>query len=188
MILEDEIRREHSKRQVVRIMNWVGRDPDRFAELMVLFLKGEYRVTQRSAWAVMHCATRHPELVSPWLGPMIQKMQEPGIHVAVQRNVIRILQDIEIPKKFIGRVTDLCFCYLNDHQSPIAVKAFSITVLGNIAEHEPDLKRELKAILEQMLPYASAGIKVRVRNTLQLLLKETSSSARARSLRSRNKP
>ena len=188
MDLESEIRREHSKRQVVRIMNWVGRNPDRFAQLMQLFLKGEYRVIQRSAWAVMHCATRHPELIGPWLGPMIQKMQEPGIHVAVQRNVIRILQDIEIPRKFVGKVTDLCFRYLNDHQSPKAVKAFSITVLGNIAEREPDLKRELKAILEQMYPYAGAAIKVRVRNTLQLRSKESSASARPRSLRSRNKP
>jgi hypothetical protein len=180
MNLEAEILREHSKRQVVRIMTWVGRDPDRFAQLMQLFLKGEYRVTQRSAWAVMHCATRHPELIGPWLGPMIGKMQEPGLHVAVQRNVLRILQDIDIPKKLVGKVTDLCFRYLTDHRSPIAVKVFSMTILGNIAEREPDLKRELKATIEQMLPYASAGLKVRGRDVLKQLGSENDKHSRRR--------
>ena len=150
-------------------MTWVGRDPERFAELMQLFLNGDYRVTQRSAWAVMHCATRHPELVTPWLGPMIGKMQEPDLHIAVRRNVIRILQDIEIPKKLMGRVADLCFRYLNDVHSPIAVKVFSMTVLANIAQGEPDMARELRAIIELMLPYSGAAMNARARMILKTL-------------------
>ncbi|MBM2840584.1 MAG: hypothetical protein HW412_1112 [Bacteroidetes bacterium] len=52
---ESEILREHSKRQAVRIATWVGRDKKRFRQLIKLFLEGEYRVTQRSAWIVNSC-------------------------------------------------------------------------------------------------------------------------------------
>ncbi len=58
MDLETEIRREHSKRQAVRIASWIGEDGKPFGRLMELFLRGEYRVTQQSAWIVNICAER----------------------------------------------------------------------------------------------------------------------------------
>jgi len=67
MNLEAEILKEHSKRNTVRLAAWVGADKKRFKELMDLFLKGEYRVTQRSAWIVRHCAEKHPHLITPYL-------------------------------------------------------------------------------------------------------------------------
>ncbi len=54
MNLESEILEEHSKRNTIRLAKWIGSDKKRFKELMKIFLKGEYRVTQRSAWILMH--------------------------------------------------------------------------------------------------------------------------------------
>jgi len=36
------------------------------------------------------------------LGKMITRMQETGVHEAVRRNVVRILQDVEIPHRSSG--------------------------------------------------------------------------------------
>ena len=80
MDLEKEILREHSKHQAVRIAKWIGSDKRRFGELMDLFLKGEYRVTQRAAWIVKHCGDEHAGLVYPYLNEMIDRMLEPGVH------------------------------------------------------------------------------------------------------------
>ncbi len=169
MNLEAEILREHSKRQATRIAEWVGSDRKRFKQLMGLFLKGEYRVTQRSAWIVNICAEKHPVLIRPYIGKMIRRMQQPDVHDAVRRNVIRILQFVEIPRALLGTVATVCFNYLASPEQPIAVKVFSMTVLGNIARKEPDLKRELLLVIDQQLQYAGAGFRSRAKRVMTMI-------------------
>ena len=172
MNVESEILREHSKRQCLRIANWIGADKKRFKQLMVLFLKGEYRTTQRAAWIVQHCADMHRELLVPYLSPMIDRMLEPGAHVAVKRNVIRILQDIEIPRRLAGKIATVCFDMLSSAREPIAVKVFSMTVLANIAREEPELKNEIRILVEQQMPTGSAGFRSRGAKILKRLGRE----------------
>jgi hypothetical protein len=92
---------------------------------------------------------------------MLNFLKRPDIHDAVKRNTIRLLQYIDIPKSLYGRVADLCFASLLRKTEPVAIKAFSITVLAKLTEHEPDLKNELKLILEDQLPYSSPAFRVR---------------------------
>lgn len=168
MNLESEILKEHSKRNTLRLTAWVGSSKKRFKQLMELFLNGEYRVTQRSAWIVRHCAEQHPKLIEPYINKMLDRMLEPGVHVAVKRNVIGILQDIDIPKKLWGKVAMLCFDFLESNE-PIAVRVFSMTVLANIAQHEPDLKKELRLIIEQRMPWEGQAFQARAKRTLMQL-------------------
>lgn len=44
------LQEEHSKKQTSRIVRYIGADKTRFAVLIELFFKGEYRITQRAAW------------------------------------------------------------------------------------------------------------------------------------------
>ncbi len=169
MNLEFEIQKEHSKHQSVEIANWVGNDERRFAELMGLFLTGDYRIVQRSSWIVSLCVEQHPALITPWLSKTVNRAAEKNIHNAVKRNVVRLLQFVEIPRVLQGKVTNLCFDFLQDLKTPISIKAFSMTVLANIAKQEPDLKKEIKLVIEQMLPYGSAGIRSRGKKVLKLL-------------------
>jgi hypothetical protein len=169
MNLENEILREHSKRQVVKIAEWIGNDKRRFGQLMNLFLHGDYRTAQRSAWVVSCCGERHPQLVTPWLKAMIDRMQESGVHIAVKRNVFRILECIDIPESLLGTVVSACTRELESVDSAIAVKAYSMTILLNVAQKEPVLKHELQALIEQSLPNAGAGIRARATRVLNTL-------------------
>ncbi len=169
MNLESEILKEHSKRQTVKIAQWIGSDQKRFAQLMQLFLEGEYRIVQRSSWIVSVCAEQYPVLVTPWLSRMIKKMQEKNVHNAVQRNVVRLLQFVDLPRSLQGRAANICFNFLQSPETPIAVKAFSMTVLANIARKEPDLKREVALVIEELLPYGGPGIRSRGKKVLHQL-------------------
>jgi hypothetical protein len=159
MEIEAELLKEHSRRQADRIVAWIGADAKRLKKLMDLFLEGEYLVTQRSAMAVGIFAERHPALVAPYLGRMLALMEEPGVHVAVRRCVVRILRDVHIPAGQLARVANLCFGYIASGDSPVAVKAFAMTVLARIARSKPDLGRELRLVIEQQLPYGSSGFR-----------------------------
>jgi hypothetical protein len=171
MNLETEILKEHSKHQSARIAKWIGRDKRRFRKLMDLFLKGEYRITQRAAWIVKHCADEHTELVLPYFNEMIDRMLEPGVHVAAKRNVIRILQDVDIPRRIAGKVATVCFEMLASAKEPVAVKVFSMTVLANTARQEPELKNEIRILIEQQMPTGSPGFRSRGMRILKKLEK-----------------
>ncbi len=169
MNLEVEILKEHSKRQTTRISRWIGADKRKFKKLVELFLNGEYRVTQRSAWIISVCAEKHPGLIRPHLKSMVARMQEPGTHDAVRRSVLRILKFVDIPRDLKGTIATLCFGYLESATKPIAVKAFSMVVLAKIARVEPDLQRELRLVIGQQLPFGGPAIKSSAGQALKLI-------------------
>jgi len=167
MDIEKEILAVRSKEQMVRLVKWVGKDKSHFQHLMELFLQGDGPLAKKSAWIIGHFAEGHPELILPWLKPMIKRMQEQGVYDAVKCNIIRILQFVDIPRKLQGVVANFCFRLISSIDEPIAVRTFSMTVLANIAQEEPELKKELEIIVRQMLPYATPAFRARVKKVLK---------------------
>ena len=167
MDIRQALMTEHSKQQTMAIVEFIGDDPQRFAELMKLFFAGEYRLTQRAAWPMNYCAERHPKLIRPYLPKLLDCLEREDMHDAVRRNVVRLLQYIEIPKRLTGKVYSHCVDLLDDIEQPIAVRVFAMTVAARIAQSEPDLLNELKLIVSKHLPHATAAFRVRAREILK---------------------
>ncbi len=83
--------------------------------------------------------------------------------------MIRILQDVEIPRRLAGKIATVCFELFVAAKEPIAVKVFSMTVLANIARQEPELKNEIRILIEQQMPTGSAGFRLRGMKIVQQL-------------------
>jgi hypothetical protein len=161
--------REHSKAQRNRIVAFVGTDPDRFGELVKLFLAGPYRVTQRAAWPISYCIEKHPTLIKPYLREMIAKLVEPGLHNAVKRNILRLLQFVELPERLQGIAVANAYRLLEDRTEPIAVHVFAMGIIAHVAKKKPDLRHELKILIEDRFPYGSPAFKSRAKKVLKLL-------------------
>jgi hypothetical protein len=166
MNIREALRVEHSKRQTMAIVRYVGDDANRFRDLMTIFLGDEYRPTQRSSWAVNYCVEHHPELVKPYVAKLIDLLEERDGHDAIRRNIARLLQFVEIQPRFRGRVFEACYDLVDDPKQPVAVRVFAMSVAANIARSEPDLMNELRLMCEKYLPSASAGFKSRARRVL----------------------
>lgn len=169
MDLVKEILKEHSKSQTDKIVRYVGEDPQRFEELVKVFRNGPYRVTQRAAWPLSICVEHWPELARPQLKYLVKELQQPNIHNAVKRNIMRLLQYAELPNRSQGKIADLCFKFLTDKTEAIAVQVFAMTVLERIAVDKPEIGRELRMIIQDHLPFASPGYLSRARKTLKNL-------------------
>lgn len=165
--LREEILKEHSKAQCTAIVNWVGASQQRFDELFKLFLNDEYRVAQRAAWPVSYCVIAHPQFIKKHWAALVKNLQQPNLHNAVKRNSIRLLQDIPIPEKYQGSIMDICFNYLQSPAEAVAVKAFSLTVLNNLAKQYPEIIPEVQLILEDQAQCLTAALKVRAREFLK---------------------
>lgn len=165
--LEKRLLAEHSKAQCERIVQWVGNDQERFDELFGLFLNGEYRVVQRAAWPVSYCVIAQPRLIKKHWKKLVGNLHKPGVHNAVKRNILRLLQDIEIPGAYEGELMDICFAFAGSPSEAIAVKAFALTVLGNLAKKYPDIIPELKVLIEDNMPHATPAFKSRAKKLLE---------------------
>jgi len=169
MNLRETLLKEHSKTNTTRIVNYIGHDPELFEELMNLFLKDDYRVGQRAAWVVSYCGRAHPELITPYIKVMLKNLDNP-VHDSVKRNTMRVFQNFDIPKSLQGLALKQCLRLVEGNES-IAIKVFSITILGNIAKQHPDLKHELKLLIETQIPFASKGFLSRATKVLKSLNK-----------------
>jgi hypothetical protein len=165
--LREQILKEHSKAQCTVIVNWVGANQQRFDELFNLFLTDEYRVVQRAAWPVSYCVIAYPNFITKHWSSLIKNLQKPNLHNAVKRNSIRLLQDINIPKKYQGQIMDICFSYVESPVEAVAVKAFSLTVLGNLAKQYPEIIPEIKLLIEEQLGRQTAAFKSRAKMFLK---------------------
>ena len=173
MDIRATILEKHSKAQTTKIVQYIGNNSSRFKELVDIFLAGPYRVTQRAAWPISVVAEKQPQLLRPHLRKILNFARKAGVHDSVKRNAVRLLQFIEIPKSLYGNVADLCFGFLTDKRETIAVKCFSMSALASIAEQNPDIKSELKLIIEDQLPYASAGFRSRARRVIEQIANPT---------------
>jgi hypothetical protein len=166
MNLHEEILKEHSKSQCNKIVQWVGDSKKRFEELFYLFLTGEYRVNQRAAWPVSYCVIAHPVFIKNNFGKLIKNLSKSNLHNSIKRNSIRLLQHVDIPEKYQGEVMNICFGYVASPTEPVAVKAFSLTVLGNLAKQYPEIMHEIKALIDQELPHQTVAFRSRAEKLL----------------------
>ena len=163
MNLREEILKEHSKSQKDKIVNWVNDSKQRFNELFHLFLNDEYRVAQRAAWPVSYCVEAHPEFIKDNFAKLLKNLKKSNLHNSIKRNSIRLLQHVAIPKKYQGPVMNYCFEYLESPTEAVAIKAFSLTVLGNLAKQYPEIIPEVKLLIEDQLPHQTAAFKSRAK-------------------------
>jgi len=169
MNLRETILAEHSRSNCNKIVKWVGHSQKRFDELFNLFLHSEYRVNQRAAWPLSYCVIAHPVLISKNFSKLVKNLHKPGIHDAVKRNTVRLIQHINIPKKFHGEIMDICFSYISSNEEPVAIKAFSLTILHNLSKQYPEIRQEIKLIIEERWQYETAAFHTRARKFLKTL-------------------
>ncbi len=171
MSIELMLRKEHSKEQTNLIAQYIDNKETLFKELLVFFLGEDELLAQRAAWAMRTCIERNPQWLEQRLGIFINNLKKEKIHVAVQRNTLKMLETVEIPEELMGEIYDVCFKNLENIKSPIAIKVFSMQILCNICMKEPELAEELITIIEEQYPHSSAGYKSRARKVLKALRK-----------------
>lgn len=169
MNIRTALLKEHSKKQCARIVKWVGSDQKKFDELFDLFLNDEYRVVQRAGWPISYCVQANPAFIKKHFSKLLKNLHKKGIHDAVKRNTVRLLQYVDIPEKFCGQVMEICFQYISSPTEAVAVKAFSITVLQNLSKQYPEILNEIKLVVEERWDHETVAFKSRAKKLFKSL-------------------
>ncbi len=165
-LLRDKI---HLKEQALKISTYACSSPKHFKELMQCFLSNEYRLAQRAAWSVSWSGKKNPELINPYIKDLVAQLSRSDVHDAVIRNSVRILQQIQIPKSLHGKLMNACFSFIESNTTPVAIKAFSLTTLFNLSATYPEIKNELKLLIEERWNNETAAFRSRGSNILKRL-------------------
>ena len=160
MDIEEELRKGNEQHIFLNVANHVGNDSSKFQILIDLFLGKDTRFAQIVSNPIAICIKRHPFILNPHLKIIIHQLKTAKIDI-IRRNCVKFLQFSEIPEDYMGKVAELCFGFLADTKEAIAIKVFSMTVLYNISKKFPELQKELIFLIEEQLPYGSAGFKSR---------------------------
>lgn len=150
MNIKNELLREHSKANCIKIASYIGNNAKRFDTLVDLMLNEEYRIAQRASHTLQFCADLHPELVLPYTSKFVVVLKDKPID-AVKRCITRAWEKIFIPADFQGLVTQIAFDFLQNPQESIAVRAYCITILFNFTQSFPELQTELRLVLEDII-------------------------------------
>jgi len=164
-----ELEQGQSKTLTTAIVNEVANSQKKMDELMQCFVDGPIRITQRAAWPMSDIAKKHPTLLFKYYPFLIELLNQPDKPDAINRNILRALQFVIIPEEHEGNLLDVSFKLLNSATEPVAVKAFSMTVIYNLTKKYPDIVPELKASVEALIPDGSAGIKHRGNKILKAI-------------------
>ena len=165
-LLEDQTQ---NKTKALLVAEYACSSPKNFKQLMQCFLANEYRLAQRAAWSVCWAAKKNPAIIQPYIKVLVTQLERKDVHAAVIRNSVRILENIEIPEPLHGEVMNACFNFIETPTTPIAIKAFSLTTLYNLSKYYPEIKQELKLIIEDRLDNETAAFKSRGRKILKYL-------------------
>ena len=169
MNIREEILKEHSKQQALKIAAYACTSKKNFKELMTCFMSDEYRLAQRAAYSVSWATIKDPGMIEPYIKDLVSQMQRTDIHEAIPRNSLRILEQIPIPEKFHGEVMNACFGFVEDPSTPIAIKASALTNLFNLSHQYPEIKQEIKLIIETNWDQETAAFRSRGKKILKAL-------------------
>ena len=171
MNLEQILSGYYTKAITQKVVEEMIAKPEGITELMLLFQGKNQHISNYSGWIISYLGEKKPELLHKYLSIIIQKLENDDNNSAMIRNVFRTLQFVDIPEKHEGYVLTKGFEFLNNNNSPIAVKVFAMTVVFNLSVKYPEIQKELKLSLENQLEHASAGFKSRATKILKKLTK-----------------
>ncbi len=166
MDLYKELLKRQTLVQCNRIIKYVGADEGRFAELVRFFFLGDTWLTQHAAWPISYCIRQSPSLAKPYFKKFIDHLADPKAHPAAKRNIVRLLQFTVVPKRYQGKLMDCCFQFISSPEEAIAVKAFSLTILGNLSVSYPEILPEIKSIIEARWEFETPAFKSRAKKIL----------------------
>lgn len=166
--IEEILLTEMSRFTIERAVHYVGSNNELFGNLVSIMLSGKSPLPQRAAWAISIITDQQPWLLKPYIEQLTGQICN-FEHPALTRCILRYLCVNEIPDNQMGSLLNLCYKYLLDLRTPIAVRVYSMQIIFNISEYEPGLKEELKLTLESLYDTGSSGFQNRAGRLLKQL-------------------
>lgn len=146
------------------VVKLVLRAPRRFAELIECLWSADPIVRMRAADAAEKISAAQPELLKPYKTELLGLLAE-AEQIELRWHLAQMIPRLPLTRGERRRAVDALQLYLEDRSS--IVRTFALQALADLASNNPELRSQVREILEQSLRRGTAAMKARAR----LLLK-----------------
>ena len=126
----------------------------------------------RAAWCFSLAAEIKRDWANEYQGEVVAMLTLKSPPDMILRNLLRVLRSCNIDPRHFDCLTFYCFEWLEDLRQSIAIRAFALHILGQICMGMPEIKPELKAIIEFYFmdenKKVSAGLSAAAKRVYQL--------------------
>ena len=158
-----QLEAEASRANTDFIANWAGTNAERIADLVDITLNADGQTAARALWALEKVAAAHHNILLPHIPALVAALPR-FTFSGMRRIACKILMLTDVPQDFDGPIIDFCFRMLETPDEPIGVKANCMSLIAQRLHLYPELKPELKAIVDDILTTTeSRGLASRAR-------------------------
>jgi hypothetical protein len=160
MNFRQQLLAEPSRANTDFIVHSINGEKEPFEQLFGLIYDDNGHVANRAAWVVEKCAPLYPWLIEPHLEEIIDHLFTTK-HDGSKRLLLKVISFFPIPASKEGELIDQCLTWLESPKEKVALKVYSMQILSEFCEKEPELVPEFLVILENHYEHNSIAFKSR---------------------------
>lgn len=175
MDLAKQLAKAHSRANADLILDWLYKNQARTQVLMELVKSKEvdFKIIQRAAMVLGDLGRACPDWLLPYHADLLDLVHAYD-HPALPRAVTRYFSELPLAKineENQGRLLDMSFAYLGNPQATVTVRVFSMATLLKFTKLYPELRDEVKTMVEEVLleENATNGLLAGARRTAKAL-------------------
>jgi len=146
----------------------IAQSPRDIAILFKLNQHPKHLIAWRSAYLLDLAHDVNQNILDNYLEEIMEMIPQ-LTNASIKRHYLRILSQHDLSELADGHLLDCCIKWLQNEETPIAVKGHCMQILHDLTIPYPELIPELKAVLENLIPYGSKGEVNRAKKILSLL-------------------
>ncbi|OAV44159.1 hypothetical protein [Lewinella sp. 4G2] len=162
MDLRQQLAIIHSRANADVILEWLEADETRTPLLMDVINDPDpkmAKVRQRACMVLGDLGRKHPNWLLPYHANLLE-LAATATHPALPRAVTRYFSELpveQVSEVNQGVLLDLSFRFLADGDVPVAIRVFSMSTLAAFAALYPELKDELRGLIQVELEEGTAS-------------------------------
>lgn len=148
---------------VDRVIKHIEKDPARLPDLVATLRHEKEGVVMRAAMALADIGRAHPGWLRPYHQEMIRLLRADPID-ATNRCLFRYFAELpfeDIDPAIEGDLLDVAFARGSNPHRTVTIRIWGLQIVANYAERYPELKDELRGVIEGQIDTAPAGFKSR---------------------------
>ena len=159
--IEDFILNNISKDNIDAIIKSDKVNQEMIDTLWDFSISNKHPQSWRAAWMLFHLLNnRNKEYIRPYLNQMLDLLNT-FTHNGQKREIMKIILLFDVEEIEMGKAVNICFDILINPKEALAVRVHAMQILFNISKLEPDLKPELKDVIEIIIQEDSPALRGR---------------------------
>ncbi len=157
-----------SKQDALFLAEYIANNPAVIKLVFEMMGNDSNKKAWKAAWLLDHVYLEKPDLINSHIDTMIKLFMQS--HCDSTRRILgKLLSLYDITNRVDGNFVNTCFDMLISETVAVAVKVHAMQLLFNISQTYPELRAELKLILEEQITNNTAAFKARARRLLRKL-------------------